>query len=102
MIQHATHSINPESWRIDSDLWVRVRNVLAFVALISWVATIAGWVIDPRHFYQSYLVGFLMAIAVPLGALFFVMVQYLSGSAWSVTMRRISENLMVTFPMAAV
>ena len=27
------------------------------------------------------------------------MVQFLSGSAWSVTMRRIMENIMITLPV---
>jgi hypothetical protein len=83
-------------------LWVRVRNMIAFVILICWVASAAGWVLDPHRFYRSYLVGFLLAISIPLGALFFVMVQYLTGSAWSVPMRRIAENLMMTLPMGAI
>ena len=29
-----------------------------------------------------------------LGALFFVMLQHLTGAAWSVTMRRMAENVM--------
>lgn len=102
-MRHGHHHVYDQStWRIPGDLWVRVRNIIAFLALISWVATITGWVLDPGRFYPSYLVGFLLAIGIPLGALFFVMVQYLTGSAWSVTMRRIAENLMTTFPMGAV
>ena len=30
------------------------------------------------------------------------MVQYLSGSAWSVTVRRIMENIMITLPVCAI
>ena len=30
------------------------------------------------------------------------MVQFLTGSAWSVTVRRIMENIMVTLPVGAV
>ncbi|MGC4055572.1 MAG: hypothetical protein QM757_42650 [Paludibaculum sp.] len=35
-----------------------------------------------------------------MGALFFVMVQHLTGSAWSVTVRRLMENIMRTIPVA--
>ena len=38
------------------------------------------------------------SVLTGLGAFFFVMVQYLTGSAWSVTMRRIMENIMITLP----
>jgi hypothetical protein len=104
MARHAPRqfSLSPDAWRLDAALWVRVRNIIAFVMLICWVASVAGWVLDPHRFYRSYLVGFLFAVAIPLGALFFVMVQYLTGSAWSVPMRRIAENLMMTVPVGVV
>ena len=53
----------------------------------------------PARFFQSYLVGFLFSIFIPLGGLFFLMVLFLTGSAWSVTMRRIVENMVVTLPL---
>jgi hypothetical protein len=96
MIQHATRIT--DSYHIDNDLWVRGRNAIAFVALISWIAAAAGFFLEPGRFFQSYLVGFLFSVFIPLGAMFFVMVQYLTGSAWSVPMRRISENIMMTIP----
>jgi hypothetical protein len=97
MIQHATHA--QDSYRIDPALWSRGRNAIAFVALISWIAALAGYFIDPNRFFQSYLVGFLFSIFIPLGGLFFLMVMYLTGSAWSVTMRRVVENMVVTLPL---
>ena len=97
MIRHATS--NTDSYQIDGDLWVRGRNGIAFVALISWIAAAAGFFLDPNRFFQSYLVGFLFTVFIPLGAMFFVMIQYLTGSAWSVPMRRIAENIMMTIPV---
>lgn len=97
MIQHATHP--RDSYTIDSELWTRGRNAIAFVALISSVATLSGFFLAPERFYQSYLVGFLFAIFIILGGMFFVQVQYLTGSAWSVPMRRIAENMIVTVPL---
>jgi hypothetical protein len=93
---------NPAHWRLDAATWTNGRNILAFLALLSWAGVIAGWVLDPKAFYQSYLVGFLMATGIVLGALFYVMVQFLTGSAWSVPMRRIAENLMATAPVLAL
>ena len=92
MTQHVTQHANhrQDSYRIDPALWTRGRNAIAFVALVSWIAAIAGYFVDPARFFQSYLVGFLFSIFIPLGGLFFLMVMFLTGSAWSVTMRRAS------------
>jgi hypothetical protein len=96
-MQHATHV--QDSYRIDPALYARGRNGIAFVALLSWIAAIAGYFIDPNRFFQSYLVGFLFTIFIPLGGMFFLMVMYLSGAAWSVTMRRVVENMVVALPV---
>ncbi len=48
------------------------------------------------------MVAFAFTAATGLGAFFFVMVQYLTGSAWSVTVRRIMENIMITLPVGAL
>src|SRR5262245_14662676 len=97
MIQHAKRIT--DSFYIDGRLWVLGRNAIVFVALISWIPAIAALFLEPDRFFQSYLVGFLFSVFIPLGAMFFVMVQYLTGSAWSVPMRRISENIMMTIPV---
>jgi hypothetical protein len=99
MIQHAT---DKHEYRMDPALWTRGRNAIAFVALISWIAAIAGYFLDPTRFFQSYLVGFLFTIFIPLGAFFFLMVMFLTGSAWSVTMRRVVENMVVTLPFGLI
>lgn len=100
MIHHAKQA--QDSYRIDPALWTRGRNAIVFVALISWIAAIAGYFIEPDRFFQSYLVGFLFTIFIPLAGLFFLMVMFLTGSAWSVTMRRVVENMVVTLPLGLI
>ena len=78
------------------------RNVLVFAALIAVIACVAGYITDPARFFRSYMVAFAFTAAIGLGAFFFVMVQYLTGSAWSVTVRRIMENIMITLPVGAI
>ncbi len=73
-----------------------------FAALVAVVACVAGYIQDPTRFFRSYMVAFAFTAAIGLGAFFFVMVQFLSGSAWSVTVRRIMENIMVTLPVGAL
>src|SRR5450631_860265 len=100
MSGHAT--TQTDSYQMEMSRWTAGRNVLMLAALISIIACVAGYVTNPERFFRSYLVAFTFTSAIGLGAFFFVMVQYLSGSAWSVTMRRIMENIMVTLPVGAI
>ena len=91
-----------DSYQMEMSRWASGRNVLMLAALISIIACVAGYITDPERFFRSYLVAFTFTSAIGLGAFFFVMVQYLTGSAWSVTMRRIMENIMITLPVGAI
>jgi len=44
-------------------------------------------------FWKSYLLGFMAAVAICLGALFFVMLQHITKAGWSVTVRRPAEAI---------
>lgn len=94
--------IRPESYHLDGRTWTRGRNVIATVAAVSVAAALGGWSRDPSQFYASYLVAYVYFVMIALGGMFFVMLQHLTGSAWSVTMRRVMENVMVVTPLAAV
>jgi hypothetical protein len=91
-----------DNYQLDASRWAKGRNTLVLAMLISVVACLAGYLTDPVRFHRSYLVAFAFVAATGLGAFFFVMVQYLTGSAWSVTMRRIMENIMITLPVGAI
>src|SRR5258706_2477669 len=91
-----------ETYQLESARWSTGRNVLLFAAVVSVPACIAGYLQDRARFFRSYTVAFTFTAAIGLGAFFFVMVQYLSGSAWSVVIRRIMENIMVTLPVGAL
>src|SRR5579859_3413545 len=97
-----TETTRLDNFQMEQARWSAGRNVLFFAALAAVVACGAGYLQDPTRFFRSYAVAFAFTSAIGLGAFFFVMVQYLSGSAWSVTMRRIMENIMITLPLGAL
>ena len=99
--QHST-ATQVDNYQMDLSRWTAGRNTLVFAALIGILACIAGYISNPARFFQSYTVAFTFTTFIGIGAFFFVMVQYLTGSAWSVTMRRIMENIMYTLPMGLV
>ncbi len=96
-----SHTI-PDNYQMEASRWTAGRNALLFATLVSLVLCVAGYYTNPERFFRSYLVAFSYTAAVGLTAFFFVMVQYLTGSAWSVTMRRIMENIMATLPVGAI
>ena len=100
---HSTHAAaHAEDYQMETSRWTAGRNTLAFIALVSILACAAGYATDAPRFFHSYLVAFAFTTFIGLGAFFFVMVQFLTGSAWSVTMRRIMENIMITIPVGLI
>lgn len=99
---HSERQSHRESFYLEPALWERGRNLILFIGLISLVACAAGALLDPARFRQSWLFAFVAAVTILLGGSFFVMIQYLTGSAWSVTVRRLMENIMVTIPAGAL
>jgi hypothetical protein len=96
------HSHGDNSYQMETARWTMGRNVLAFAALLAIIGCIVGYLQDPTRFFRSYMVAFAFTAVIGLGSFFFVMVQYLTGSAWSVTVRRIMENIMFTLPFGAL
>jgi len=99
---HLESRHHAEIFYLEPGLWERGRNVIMFVGLIALAGCAAGAFIDPARFRESWLFAFAAAVSIVLGGAFFVMIQYLTGSAWSVTVRRLMENIMVTIPAGAL
>src|SRR6476646_403338 len=96
---HSHHTTAVDNYQMEIARWNTGRNVLVFAALLGIIGCIAGYFTNPARLFQSYMVAFAYTTLIGLGAFFFVMVQFLTGSAWSVTMRRIMENVMITLPV---
>lgn len=96
------HAHKADKYFLPAATWTSGRNAFAFVALLGWAGLAAGFALDRKEFFPAYLVGFLFFLTIALGATFFVMVQHLTGSAWSVTVRRLMESLMRTLPVFIV
>ncbi|MFN3243085.1 MAG: hypothetical protein ACE37K_16415 [Planctomycetota bacterium] len=54
------------------------------------------------HHAVSYLVGYMGVIGICLGALFFTMIQHITRAGWSVSVRRVTENIAGTLPFMLV
>lgn len=67
------------------------------LAAAAGVAAVSQWAADPRRFLFSYLTGYLFVVSLGVGSLALVMLHHLTGAVWSVSLRRLMENL--TWPL---
>jgi hypothetical protein len=84
----------------DGDLAKAQMGLLAIgVALIA-----AAWLTGDKDgsFFFSYLVGYMGVLGICLGALFFTMLQHITRAGWSVTTRRLAENVAGALPVMLV
>lgn len=83
----------------------RVFAVSAAVGAIGLAATVVLGLAEGdglRHFGYSYLVNFAFFLAISLGALFFVPIQYVTRASWSIVVRRLAEVMAAALPVLAL
>lgn len=89
-------SITP---RLQSDLrqW-RTRALIAGV-LGTAVSAAGFFAAGPNQFYRSYLWSYIFIIALTIGPLAWLMLQYVTGGAWGLVIRRSCEAATRTLPL---
>jgi hypothetical protein len=81
-------------------LTAKVGGAPIFLGLgaVGAVLCVVSYLQGKQAFLASYLTAFCFFLALALGSFFFVFVQHLARSAWSVTLRRISETAAANLP----
>ncbi len=79
----------------------RTRSLAIGVAGLVLLA-IGLFAVSPFQFYRSYLWAYLYIVGLSLGALAWLMLQYLTGGAWGVVIRRPAEAAARTLPLVAL
>lgn len=90
--------VSPEL-REDIRRW-RGRALAAGIAAAA--VTAVGLFVAPFQFYRSYLWAYLFVVALSAGPLAWLMLQYLTGGAWGVVIRRPCEAAARTMPLVAL
>ena len=80
-----------------------LRVTSGAIAILAASLVVAGCLSDPRQAAFSYLVAVLFLVSIAVGALFWVLLHYLTGAVWSVVLRRLMEHLAsLVIPSAAL
>jgi hypothetical protein len=96
MANAVDYSITPQL-RSDIRQW-RTRALIAGV-LGSVVSAAGFFIAGPTPFYRSYLWSFMFVVALTLGPMAWLMLQYVTGGAWGLVIRRSCEAATRTLPL---
>jgi hypothetical protein len=77
------------------------RPALA-VGVVALGASVAGALANPDEFFHSWLLAFVFWNGLAVGSLAVLMLQYLTGGAWGIAIRRQLEAAAGTLPLTAV
>jgi hypothetical protein len=104
LAHHHAPSLSDTKTTLDG-LGGRVFAVSAVVGIAGLAATFGLGMAEGdglKHFGYSYLTNFAFFLAISLGALFFVPIQFLTKASWSIVVRRMAEVMAATLPVMAV
>jgi hypothetical protein len=89
-------------FRISTELLAdirRWRGRFLILGIIGVILLALAWVTTPTQFYRSYLWAYIYVLGIAAGSLAWLMLQYLTGGAWGVVVRRIAEAAARTLPL---
>lgn len=81
-------------------LWSALAVGAAGMAAAVLLARFGGH--GAERFFHAYLAAYAYFLSLALGALFFVMLQHLTRSGWSVVVRRLAEGVAAAMPLLAL
>jgi hypothetical protein len=93
--------IDQDALRVPAELR-RYQTPALVVGVIALAVLIVGAFFSPTQFFRSYLMAFVFWTGLALGCLGILMMQYLTGGAWGIVIRRQLESATRTLPLMAL
>jgi hypothetical protein len=78
------------------------RSRALAVGVVGLVLSAIGFFISPFQYYRSYLWSYIFVLGLTLGPLAWLLLQYLTGGAWGMVIRRPCEAALRTMPLVAL
>lgn len=95
----------PEAWRAKAPFFLAagvILLMLGFLCAFGGSSNGEDNALGFRYLCHSYLANFVYVFTFSLGALFFILVQFLTRAGWSTSIRRVAEILMMMIPYLAL
>ena len=77
----------------------RLGNRALIFGAVGLAASAIGYFAAPVHFWESYLIAYVFWIGITLGSLGILMIQHLTGGAWTMASRRLFEAATRNLPL---
>jgi hypothetical protein len=92
---------NAESYRAPAELnkWRTIALGAGGIGIILWLV---GLYFNPEQALRSWLLGFIFWAGIGFGGIGILMLQYLTGGAWGVVIRRVAEAAARTVPLLII
>ncbi len=94
--------ISKEALRLSGPLKDKIPKIGFIIGGISLLISLVLGMKDPHHVFSSYLTAFSFFTTISLGAMFFVLIQFVTRAGWSVVVRRVPEVLMSNITLMAL
>jgi hypothetical protein len=94
----------PESWKAKTPIFALVGVVCILIGTACFFVSSGEGTNSPgmKYMSHSYLANFTYILTFTLGALFFILVQFLTRAGWSSSIRRLAEIIMMMIPYLAL
>src|SRR5579871_6853862 len=79
-----------------------LRQRFLLIGCVAAAACVAGALLGPAQFVRSYLWSYMFFLGLTLGCMALNMLQFLTGGAWGIVIRRYCEAATRTLPLLAV
>ena len=80
----------------------RLQAILLGVFGLAMAVCIFGFISEPELTLRGWLLGFIMFAGIGIGSLGILLLQYLTGGAWGIVIRRVAEAGSRTIPLLAI
>jgi hypothetical protein len=79
-----------------------LQKVSLIIGVAALVVCAAGAAVNPKSFFEAYLMAYLFWLGIALGCLAILMIHHLAGGRWGFAVRRLLEAATQTLPLLAV
>lgn len=79
-----------------------VQKASLTIGMVALVLCAVGAAMNPKRFFEAYLMAFVFWLGIALGCLAILMIHHLAGGRWGFAVRRLLEAASRTLPLLAV